>query len=194
MKPTRDPPPAELSQWPRCRTCGQPAGAWSTDQLTGVLNRWGWHERAPSTFINARAVGGAVTLLYVDVDRLKEINDVDGHRAGDALIMAVADELKGAVGSSGLVCRIGGDEFLALLPFTDATSGVAVARRIRDGVRSRRFEALRIEKVTTSIGVATTDVGLASSRDLDGLIDEADTALALAKRRGRDRICTAYAI
>lgn len=176
----------------RCPTCGQPTDAWGRDQLTGVLDRWGWHEQAPTVFSAALNAGQPVTLLYVDVDRLKEINDVAGHRAGDALIAAVADELSNAAGGGGLVSRVGGDEFLVLLPFLDAVDGLMVAGRIRDGVRDRRIDDERIDRVSASIGVATVDDRL-PFRDLDGLIDAADTALRLAKRRGRDRICTAYA-
>lgn len=193
MRTVPDPQPLDPDRWTSCPACGQPAGAWRTDQLTGVLNRWGWYDRAPAAFLAASTSGAAVTVLYVDVDHLKDINDLAGHRAGDAVIIAVADELKKATDGNGLVSRVGGDEFLVLLPFTDTRRGLATAQRICGGVRRRRAEAHHMDAVTTSIGVATREAGADPPPDLDVLIDEADTALAMAKRHGRDRVCTTQA-
>jgi diguanylate cyclase (GGDEF)-like protein len=120
-------------------------------------------------------------VLAVDVDRFKQINDADGHHAGDAVLRAVSQALRVAARSEGRVGRLGGDEFALLLP------GASVAAGARCGDEVRRRVAAACGS-TVSIGVAAAP---AQASTADGLLRAADRALYAAKDAGRDRVAVA---
>lgn len=182
----------------RCRSCGQPRGHGDTDKLTGLLDRWGWEEAALHIWTGARQRHSSLALLFVDVDRFKRINDTAGHLAGDAVLQAVAAELRRATRDTDIVLGRygghGGDEFLVLLPATDLDGALAVADRIMHGIRStivpvktRAHTTTTITDITVSIGIAVGEPGH-NLKAFDDLILDADAALGEAKNRGRDQI------
>jgi diguanylate cyclase (GGDEF)-like protein len=180
----------------RCGSCGQPLGSWDIDKLTGVLNRWGWDERAPEMFGYALARAQRIALLVVDVDRFKRINDALGHLTGDAVLRSVAAVLREATRRSDLVGRFGGDEFVLLLPWADVDGALTVARRIHE--RASAIDPSvstvdgRANACSVSVGVACADPWDEARGGLDDLMADADTAMLAAKRRGGGRTCVAH--
>jgi diguanylate cyclase (GGDEF)-like protein len=147
----------------------------TTDALTGLNNRRAFDDllRAPDP--------GPVAVLAIDVDNLKAINDQYGHEAGDDLLIRVATMLAGQARDGDVLARIGGDEFVAVLFGADAREATAVAERMRSSLRG---VALPHGTAQVSIGVATGGPG---SR-LRTVWSQADSALAAAKRGGRDQV------
>jgi diguanylate cyclase (GGDEF)-like protein len=150
-----------------------------TDPLTGLLNPRAYGERLSDEVGRAARYGAPLSLLMLDVDRLKAINDRGGHRAGDAALSLVADALRQDARRSDFAARIGGDEFAVIAPSTDERHALALAERIRSRVEDKGGG------LTVSIGVATLDPGGPSAA---ALRDGGDAALYEAKRRGRNQV------
>ncbi|MFD0739935.1 GGDEF domain-containing protein [Lysobacter koreensis] len=155
------------------------------DALTGVLNRAGWNTQATATLAAADAKDLPVSLLFLDLDHFKSINDRHGHAAGDAVIERAAQLIRNEVREHDLVARLGGEEFAVLLTGAGALRAHEVAGRIR-----RNFESdSGPVPGTLCVGVAERSPG----ESLAGLMDRADAALLRAKRNGRNRIESAVA-
>lgn len=149
-----------------------------TDMLSGLMNRRAFLD----AFEQAR---GSVSLVLLDIDRFKSINDTLGHKAGDDVIVAVAQVLKDLLGEDAMVARIGGEEFAVLLSGSEAGTGPEVAESIRRAVGEAAFEAAgRAVRITVSGGISE---GVAES-GFSELFSGADRALYLAKAAGRNRI------
>lgn len=152
------------------------------DVLTGLLNRRGLDAR-----LNAMA-GAPYTLLMLDIDHFKGINDRFGHPAGDSVIRSVGAVIRHCVRDDDVVARMGGEEFAVILPATGEDAAEIVAARIRANVAARRF----VKRQTGEpIGVVTVSVGGASSGSGEGgesVLERADQALYASKRGGRDRV------
>ena len=141
----------------------------STDPLTGLLNRRAFGEHFGRELARARRSGEPFAALLIDVDRFKELNDRDGHAAGDAALVALAGELTGALREVDTLARIGGDEFAVLLPDTGPEAARATAERLTG-----------MTTVAISIGTAVYGVDGHTSAEL---ARAADAALYAAKRR-----------
>lgn len=158
----------------------------STDTLTGLLNRSGLNRQAGVVFAQARRTGRPVSLLSLDLDWFKQINDHFGHEAGDEVLRRVASTLRERLRGSDLVCRWGGEEFLFLLPETSRTSALGLAEEVRASI-----ELLEIPvesgtaRVTASVGV----VSYPEDTDEPGkLLLMADQCLYAAKHQGRNQV------
>ncbi|HET7408238.1 MAG TPA: GGDEF domain-containing protein [Mycobacteriales bacterium] len=151
------------------------------DPLTGLPNRAAFTE-ALRHEVDAAARGTAPALLLVDLDAFKAVNDTDGHLAGDAVLVAVAEVLTGAVRKGDVVARLGGDEFAIVLPRTGRRRATGVARRIVDASRTAPGLASEHARVTFSLGVAW----LRDPVDPAELIAVADAALYRVKDAGGD--------
>jgi diguanylate cyclase (GGDEF)-like protein len=147
----------------------------ATDSLTGTLNRRGFEER----LAGLRESDATVGVVMVDVDNLKEINDNHGHGAGDLAIRLVADSIRGAVRSADSVFRIGGDEFVVLLPDVASSEAARLADRISDAVSDQVF--LNKRRLRASVGAA---VGQATS--VDDVLREADAEMYRVKATKAD--------
>lgn len=143
-----------------------------TDDLTGLLNRRGLHREATTVLDECRREALPLTVLFLDVDGLKQINDRSGHDAGDSALTRVGRELSGVFGHRGTVARVGGDEFVVVLPDTDST---AAADLIEAASR-----ALTDDQVSVSCGTAVWSPD-SSPPALDALIRQADLAMYRAK-------------
>jgi diguanylate cyclase len=158
------------------------------DPLTGLLNRRGLDQQLQRDWSTA---GGLSSLLIVDIDQFKAVNDAHGHLLGDKVIMAVARALQVCAGSRGPVARIGGEEFSALLLQTGAETALGLAEQVRSSVergRIRRSEAGdSIGGVTVSIGIACSHAG----EPFESLMLRADRALYQSKAAGRNRVTVA---
>lgn len=151
------------------------------DPLTGLFNRGATLLRAA-----AAVTSGPGAMLVFDLDRFKQINDRNGHPAGDRVLMEFAAVAKKLLRESDVFGRIGGEEFLAFLPHADRVRAMAAAERIRSAFAEARIEMNGVMiPATVSIGIAIADGG---SSDVDPLLIEADRALYTAKENGRDRV------
>lgn len=155
------------------------------DQLTGLFNRKALHGRFTEAAAQARMIGSPVSLIICDLDHFKRVNDEYGHDRGDVVLREVAYRMRRTLRVFDLVYRLGGEEFLVLLPGQDEAAAAAVAERLVDGMREEPVAELAL---TMSAGVATLTPDLL---DFDDLLKAADLALYAAKRAGRDRVCVA---
>ncbi len=159
-----------------------------TDPLTGLLNRRGFDQQMQR--VSHGSLRGC-TLLIVDIDHFKAINDAHGHLLGDKVIVAVANVLRGCIGERGPIARIGGEEFAVLLSHTSSAGGVELAERIRAAVEHGK---IRRADTDESIGNVTVSLGVATGSDneqFEAMIARADRALYQSKTAGRNRVTVA---
>jgi diguanylate cyclase (GGDEF)-like protein len=158
------------------------------DNLTGCFNRAHALETLDSELRRACRSGLPLSVVMFDIDHFKQVNDQLGHLRGDELLRAVGAQLTKVLRSTDVRCRYGGDEFLLILPDTPALG----AQQVAEGLR-REIATLSANNGEQAVAVsASLGVAVARPKELDAaaLIDRADAALYLAKRRGRNRICT----
>ncbi|HTI85357.1 MAG TPA: PleD family two-component system response regulator [Alphaproteobacteria bacterium] len=161
-----------------------------TDGLTGLYNRRYFEAHLESTITRARTGGNEVSLLMMDLDHFKKINDTHGHATGDCVLKEVAHRLSHGIREVDLVARIGGEEFVVVMPDSTDGIGVKVADRLRLAVASTPFETpppAGALSVTVSVGVAVVGVGESGADALR----RADEALYRAKSQGRNRVAPA---
>jgi diguanylate cyclase (GGDEF)-like protein len=155
------------------------------DELTGVANRRYAVRQLAAMVSRARRHDLDLSVLLIDADRFKALNDRHGHAAGDALLRGLADRLARRVRREDIVARFGGEEFLVILPETDAEGAAAVAEDVRAAVAAEPFAVGRVAlPLTISAGTATW-----RGEDAEHLIARADRGLYAAKEGGRDRVC-----
>lgn len=159
----------------------------STDNLTGLHNRRSFDERIAEEVARAGRYGTALSVVMLDLDSFKDVNDRHGHAAGDALLRAVGILLKSELRTTDIAVRYGGDEFALILPNTPKTDAWAVAEKVRASLRTLAADA----GGGSFIG-STASMGIASFceeyNEAAALIQAADAALYRAKRAGRDRV------
>ncbi len=160
------------------------------DGLTGLLNRREFLRLLREELERSRRYGRSCTLLMLDIDRFKAVNDTWGHPAGDAVIRAVAERVRNELRPTDRAARYGGDEFAVLLPETVAQGAMMAAERMRGAIASTPIAISSDQSiaVTVSIGVAACP---ANGADEQALISSADKALYGAKQGGRDRVVAA---
>ena len=157
-----------------------------TDPLTGVLNRRSLIERLDAACLRARARGLPISLLFIDLDHFKQINDSFGHQAGDACLRAVIDPIHAELRQSDVIGRYGGEEFVVILSSADAAAAIPIAQRILERVAAVSVAGFGTPiRLTCSIGVAASDtLGVWGEH----LIARADAAVYVAKRQGRNQV------
>jgi diguanylate cyclase (GGDEF)-like protein len=156
------------------------------DALTGLLNRGALERRAAELHEESLAALGPVGIVIADVDDFKQINDLHGHQRGDEVLRALAERLRMSVRSYDHCYRLGGEEFLILLPGADLNASRCVAEKLREAVRAEPVAGIPI---TVSLGVAASLLG--SAFRYEETLALADGALYEAKRDGRDRTVVA---
>ena len=155
------------------------------DGLTGLLNRRELDARGDAAVALALRHGRTLSCLMIDLDRFKQINDRHGHAAGDAVLREAAGRISASCRASDLIGRYGGEEFLLLLPETDATAAVAAGDKLRLVLSEAPFELDGVTiTVTGSVGVAAWDEPMMTTASLFAAADE---ALYSAKELGRNR-------
>jgi diguanylate cyclase (GGDEF)-like protein len=157
------------------------------DSLTGLHLRDYFFRRFEEEYTRAKRYSGAFSILMLDLDGFKEINDRQGHLAGDRYLRALGAAIKGRMRGADLACRYGGDEFCVLLPETDLAGARPIAERLRQALAHLVVDVDDASlRTTVSIGIASYpehDTG-----EIKGLLLRADQALYQAKRAGRDRV------
>jgi diguanylate cyclase (GGDEF)-like protein len=156
------------------------------DYLTGIYNRGAIEDLASAMISSAQRHGIPLSLMVVDIDHFKRINDDLGHAAGDKALAETVQMIRGLLRSEDLIGRLGGEEFVVMMPDTDAVQGRNAAERLRGAVETTQLSIYGIERpLTVSIGVAeyrVEDAGFAN------LLLRADRALYAAKHAGRNRV------
>ncbi len=151
------------------------------DSLTGFYNRRKIEEILRNEMERARRYGDPLSVIFVDIDNFKQINDTYGHRKGDEVLMKVADLIRRELRKTDFVGRFGGEEFVIILPETEPERAVRVAERIRERIEREDFG---VGEVTISAGVT----GLKGEDDYGSLFVRMDRAMYLAKRKGKNRV------
>ena len=163
-----------------------------TDLLTGLPNRRSAMDQLEQAWSAASRSGLPLSVMVVDIDHFKHINDSYGHAAGDMVLREAAATLRESARREDSVCRIGGEEFLVICPNTDLKSAMQSAERLRANLCSKQIAIGQVEKtLTISIGVATRESGTV---DIDALVSAADQALYAAKDAGRNQACACQRI
>jgi diguanylate cyclase len=153
------------------------------DTLTGVANRGGFDKRIEEELARSQRIGFPLSLLLIDVDKFKFVNDTFGHKAGDKVLQTVAKLMSGRLRETDYIARYGGDEFVVLLAGTSAEDSKAVAQGFCDAVKRCGFHSQgQSVDVTLSIGIAQLQKGDTS----EILFERADTAMYKVKDQGRD--------
>lgn len=162
----------------------------TTDALTGLANRREFFARAGQEILRAQRNGGALSLLMLDLDHFKRVNDQYGHAVGDQVLQALASALQSRVRRIDLLARIGGEEFVLLMPESDREAALAAGERLRQAATELSVGEAGV-RIHLSVGVSfAAHIPADSPLDdfLQALLQEADTALYVAKQRGRNRV------
>lgn len=157
-----------------------------TDTLTGLANRRHFVDYFEKTISQARRHSQPLSLIMIDLDRFKEVNDTYGHTAGDDLLSAIGDLLNQQTRKEDLAARIGGEEFAVLLTQAGTEEALEYAERLRKEVMELDIEPVP-EEVTASLGIST----MKSDDDIESMMKRADEALYRSKEAGRNRVCRA---
>ena len=154
-----------------------------TDSLTGLYNEGYFYKRLHEEINRAERSGSSLSLLFIDVDGLKRINDSHGHLVGDEVLTQIAKRTGACVRKVDILARYGGDELVTILPATNGTLALEVAERIRERVANTRFQGNI--SLTVSIGIASYPKDATSARVL---LDKADKIMYQAKQKGMNRV------
>jgi two-component system cell cycle response regulator len=157
------------------------------DSLTGLNNRRSLERRLPAMIETARARGAPLTMMVLDIDHFKRVNDTYGHDVGDRVLKGFGAELRDTVRSGDLICRLGGEEFVVVMPGADAAEAARIAERARRTTESREF---LVDGAAASVSI-TVSIGLAEWREnwnYAELYRRADRALYRSKSAGRNRV------
>ena len=157
----------------------------STDGLTGLANRRALDERFEQERKSAKRVGQELCLALVDADFFKKVNDSHGHDVGDKVLVHLANTMINELRESDLVARIGGEEFVVLLPTRNLAGGVTKLNHVRESIAQSTIP-FGDEDITISVSIGVTKV--VPEDDLRSALKRADNALYIAKEKGRNRL------
>jgi len=165
-----------------------------TDALTGAGNRKHFDAESSRMFRQATEAGTPMSVLFIDADRFKSINDTHGHQVGDVVLQEIVRRARRSLPESAVLCRYGGEEFAVLLPQVSGESAAVMAETLRAEIGKSPIDASSASpdaaalQVTVSIGLSSADMGT-TFPDVKKLVQAADDAVYCAKRTGRNRVC-----
>jgi len=165
----------------------------TTDYLTSLLNHRAFQERLETESSRALRYSRCFSLLMLDIDHFKRINDIYGHQAGDEILRQLALQILGNCRETDVVARYGGEEFAVILPETRGDQAQAMAERMRSSVEAQPFTLNNAEPIRLTVSVGVADFPFDSSRP-EGLVMAADLALLRAKNISRNCVCTYSAL
>lgn len=160
----------------------------TTDVLSGLYNRRYFFENAQSIFYTSLRYKQNLSILMMDIDHFKNVNDTHGHLFGDRVIRVFSSILKDLSRESDIVARYGGEEFIVLLPQTDIKQANNLAQRIRSIIEKEEFTTKKDEKLVITVSIGITQLKATSDVDIMHLIGRCDKALYKAKNEGRNRV------
>ena len=158
------------------------------DPLTKLMNRRVLDARLDQEFARAARYRHPLGCMMLDVDHFKKVNDTHGHLVGDRVLAQVGALITATIRKTDVAARYGGEEFVVVVPESSRTGALVLAERLRHAVASGGRDSSDLPRVTVSVGIATTELGVASAQDL---LRRADEALYEAKEAGRNRIVVA---
>ncbi|HNB37204.1 MAG TPA: diguanylate cyclase [Anaerolineales bacterium] len=162
----------------------------ATDSLTGLYNRRYFFSIANVLISESARYGKPITLLLLDLDHFKKVNDSYGHMKGDLALQHLANSIRYVARTSDIAARLGGDEFVIFLPQTDKSQAFCLAERLRTWLlKNPVSNSSEVFFISASIGVTSTPVPH-QTISIDTLIEQADQALYKAKQQGRNQTCT----
>ena len=153
-----------------------------TDSLTGIHNRRYFQERLITEMARVERGGGALSVIMLDIDHFKRINDQHGHAVGDRVLQVVCERIGHRLRRTDVFCRLGGEEFMVLCPDISGEQAYMLAQQLWQGLRSSPIDG--VGTVTASFGIASWRVG----EGVDALLLRADSGVYAAKQAGRDRV------
>ncbi|MEO2236767.1 MAG: diguanylate cyclase, partial [Candidatus Poseidoniia archaeon] len=158
-----------------------------TDILTELPNRRYAMKRMESEWASAERTSRPLSLIMLDIDNFKSVNDTHGHDMGDVVLKATADILRSSIRQEDEICRIGGEEFIIICRNTSKLDGALVAERVRKSVEEHVFDEPGFDRgITVSLGVSERCEGVTS---IEELLKASDNAVYAAKEAGRNRVC-----
>lgn len=163
------------------------------DSLTGLGNRRIFEKQLAEMLDRSAHGGRALSLMMLDIDHFKAVNDRYGHDAGDHVLKTLAQRIRSVLRRSDSICRYGGEEFIVLLPDTSLAAGRVIAERVRAAIEAAAFSLDAAGDQTIPV---TISIGLAARGDdanAEALLRQADKALYASKTAGRNRVTTASA-
>ena len=163
----------------------------SQDHMTKLYNRRYFSEISTTILELAIRHQKPLSLMMIDIDKFKKINDTYGHHIGDIVIISLANTLKELSRKSDVVCRFGGEEFLILLPETDIVGADSIAEKIRKSVEETLVDIEEEQRLKYTISTGISEVKIKEETNLEETIQRADEALYKAKEGGRNRVCKA---
>ncbi len=164
----------------------------TTDELTGLYNRRFWMEVAEKELERSRRYNQPFAVIMADIDDFKKVNDTFGHQAGDRVLRAMGELIKGNIRNIDIAGRYGGEEFTILLPQISPESGFGVAERLRGVVETTDMGVPT--QITATFGVSGFDPTRGERKFLDQVLMEADTAMYHGKRAGKNRVVSYWSI
>ena len=158
------------------------------DGLTGLMNRRAFYQAAEAELSRSSRMQQPLSMLFIDIDKFKQINDEHGHLVGDDVLKIVAANIKATLRSYDLIGRWGGDEFIAILPGTSSTNARRVAERILRKVSSVEVPTPGGQQVRVQLSLGVGAISPSQSLDMDSLVEKADHSLYAAKAEGGNRV------
>jgi diguanylate cyclase (GGDEF)-like protein len=161
----------------------------AVDPLTNVFNRRGFAPALDRELAHYKRYQEDFSLVLFDLDHFKQLNDTYGHAAGDTVLAAVAEAVRSRLRETDILARLGGEEFLILLPRTPLASAQLTVELLHQAIREKRH-SLSGNPVQVTVSWGITSTSECKNPDAQKLLSQADTALYRAKKSGRDRVCT----
>ena len=161
----------------------------STDYMTKLYNRRYCYSKASEILESSKIYKTPFSLLMIDLDNFKSVNDTYGHSTGDEVILSFAKSIKESSSKDDILCRWGGEEFLILLPKRDIYKAHMIAENIRQDVEKLRVKAANDKVISYTVSIGVAEVSFDENVNIEDVIMSADKALYLAKNRGRNMVC-----
>ncbi|SFP03159.1 diguanylate cyclase [Hydrogenimonas thermophila] len=161
----------------------------STDPMTKLYNRRYFTNVSQHILEIAKRENQSLSLVMLDIDKFKNINDTYGHQIGDEVIISLANELTQNQRKSDIVSRYGGEEFVVLLPNTSLEEAIGVAEKLREKIDLKTINLDNYEKLKFTISLGVSEVKVFNEKNIEKALKRADDALYTAKESGRNRVC-----
>ncbi len=161
----------------------------STDPMTKLYNRRYFTEVALHTVELSKRTKQDLSIIMLDIDKFKNVNDTYGHQVGDEVIISLANELLKLQRKSDIICRFGGEEFVILLPNIDSNGAFVVAEKIRQQIESLSIEIENSVSIKYTVSIGVSQINLETENNIESSLKRADDALYEAKENGRNKVC-----